>query len=250
MIFLNGKGIHQLVWGHQPPGPLWLPDVLQAVRPWMSTDIAPCAMERSPPRRACWKPVVSNIPLLTSIITTLVAVIGLFVGTVFNSLVRRDSRRKQEQDAVHAASMRLAAEKPSERAGGLGIMIDYMPNKYTAESARLINRELWLDATRAFEQICVKAERQANEKQLAVNMRMLKQNEKLLAMLIQDTREVRCVDLSNTFLPGWYVPKSNWIECNFRDSLLHYSNFRGTTFSSCDMSRAVLIGSYFEGVKV
>ena len=114
-----------------------------------------------------------------------------------------------------------------------------------------INREMWRDTTQAFQDLCAnKNKNPATDQPLAEKLALLRQNQHLLGLVARGSRDgdpISDIDLSHTYLPDLSIFGSRWKGCNFRESLLPYSDLRDSTFIDCDMTRSILIGSYMEG---
>ena len=172
-------------------------------------------------------------------LTVLVAVVGLALSGCFSSKTIWDNRRKSDQEALNKASERLASDNPSDRVLGLEVLLDYIPRpapeKISRSARRLvlaamqyedsafvtyraaeglaggpdapgvisealeINRLVWRDTRTIFEEWCMGGQGDACTSRLLTNTSMLRQNRRLLELLIEHARRLDRVDLSETF---------------------------------------------------
>jgi hypothetical protein len=224
--------------------------------------------------------LASEAPALAALITAAVAVVGVTLTAIFNTLSSRDADRERKSLALHEASKRLSSASDPKRAAAMAAVVEHLRHPSTAASARRIalnalhydaeplvvelavdqikdaghqrraaaelvhlNRHLWRGVLDQFGRVL--AGGPYDQQSISAELEKLSYNQAILSRLLEG-QTVSEIDFTGTFYPALWAPEVGFVRCDFRSALLHYSNLRGARFEDCTLDRAILIGAYLE----
>jgi hypothetical protein len=197
----------------------------------------------------------------------------------------RETQRMNQLTSWHESSGRLSSDRADERAIGIEAAVDYLNDVqlgrtafrsvidrlhyeddpliirrarqgfYDDNASKLppaiqelldMNRHVWRYLLEEFGRTCLDMNESPPDEVLQGYLKSLERNQRSTSFLLQQRKSFEELDFSNTFYPDLQAPGVRFTDCDFRSSLLHYSNFHGAKFDQCKFLSCILIGSYLE----
>jgi hypothetical protein len=229
---------------------------------------------------------MESTSVVASLITAVVAIIGITLTAILSFLQLRDSIKNNERTSLSEAARQLGSRDASRRAAGVVAASQFAKGSRITASARMlllstlhfegsafvtyqgletlrdddlrpqavddlirVNRVLWRSFRRTALCLVDDAEQLEGISELHEQAALLARNRELLSALLAGRRWT-FLDAADTFLPDLSVPGASFVACDFRESVLPYANLRGVNFTNCHLDRSVLIGAYLEETKL
>jgi hypothetical protein len=195
----------------------------------------------------------------------------------------QEPQRMNQLTSWHESSGRLSSDRADERAMGMEAAVDYLNDVQLGRTAfrsiidRLhyeddpliihrarqgfydasmltpaikellgMNRHVWRYLLEEFRRTCLDPNESPPDEVLQVHLKKLERNQRSTSFLLQQGRSFEKLNFSDTFYPDLQAPGITFTGCDFRSSLLHFSNFHGAKFDQCQFLNCILIGSYLE----